>query len=356
MSLQLLPEERTICPECLREDTLGMEDTLCAGCGKRPSAAAQRLIHTLGLTAIQALGWPGHGKSTFLAALTLVLRRIGMVWNGFFCSALTESSHRKLRELNTYLATGALPPPTAEEEGTVLLLLKNAAAWGDRLLVYRDCPGELFEGFDVEVDRLPLLQRAPVVFLILSLTDLKGVAGGRSLEMLMETLVHSLEQLPEPARQRRCAVVVLTKADAIPDLPPLVRNYLIGDRLWAALDPGLRAAADRERAGAGDLTPEPGTEAYRERMAAVGEAIQAWLETVPAGRNLVRMAENHDLALRFCAVSATGSQADDNGFLSAPWHPRRVLDPLLWALDFDPRRLSFIDLPDEPVGHRTGAW
>lgn len=354
--LRIYPESGVPCPFCLTKDTLGQEDLLCTECGQRAPAEYLRYQQAAEITAIQTFGWAGHGKSTFLAALTLVLTRMGMAWPGYFCSALTEDSQRKLRELNTYLRTGGLPPVTSTEGDTILLLLKNAGVWADRLIIYRDYPGEIFDRLEVDVNRIPLLHRAPVTLLLLSPNDLSSVAGGRSMEMLMGSLVNALNQKGvDFERDRRCAVLVLTKADAIAHLPTLVRNYLKQDRLWSAIHRGMNDGPSHLQSSERELSEEPGSEEYRERMAAAGDAIREWIEKDPAGRSLVRIAEGHGITLRFSAVSATGSQPDENGFLSAPWHPRRVIDPLLWALEFDPRRLSLLDRGFERFFGRRGV-
>ncbi|MDP9120426.1 MAG: hypothetical protein M3O15_03515 [Acidobacteriota bacterium] len=344
------------CPFCLAKDSVAAEDLLCAACGERAPVEYLRHQDRLVLTAIQACGWPGHGKSSFLAALTLVLTRMGMVWPGCFYSALTEHSQRKLRELNTCLRIGGLPPATGAAGEAVLLRLEHAGPWGSRLIVYRDGPGEVFDRFEVDVDELPLLHRTPAPFLLLSPNDLQGVAAGRSMEMLMGSLVSALGRAGiDPELGRRCAVVVLTKADAVAGLPAFVRSYLTADRLWTAVSRAGNGAPGTAQSSRSEPLELPGTVAYREQMVGVSEALRAWIENDPAGRNLVRTADDFGIALRFSAVSATGSQAAENGYLTAPWHPRRVIDPLLWALELEPRCRIAPDQGFEPSFGRRGV-
>lgn len=342
MGVELLPIDDIPCLNCWL-GTLATDSSVCTECAQRAPAEYFRLYRTLGLTAIQAFGWPGHGKSTLLGALTLVLTRMSMVWPNYFYRALSESTVRKLRDLNNYVRTGGLPPPTTTDDGAVLLLLRNAGPWGDRLIAYRDCPGELFDNLDVDTGRLPLLRHAPATFLVLSPSDLTGVASGRAMEMLMWSFVRALETGAGTASLRRSAVVVLTKADAMTNLPNSIRTYLKQDGPWSLLhDAGH---GERGAMSGFELPPSgvPGTDAYRAGMSTASEALRTWLEEGPAGRTLVRIADDHGIALSFSAVSATGSQVDDNGFLPSPWHPRRVIDPLLWALQHAPQRVTFFD-------------
>lgn len=344
MRLHLLPEACVRCPFCLAEDAVCHEDSLCEKCGQRVPTEYLQHATKANLTAIQTFGWSGHGKSTFLAGLTMTLARMAMVWRDCTCRALTPGSQLILREVNTFLKTGALPPPTANDGNEALFLIKNAGPWGDQIITYRDYRGEIFDSLDIEIARLPLLSRSPVIFLVLSLNDLREVAAGRSMEMLMENLVSALdrEQI-DLNRERRRVVVVLTKGDCLTYLPMEVTAYLREDTLWSVLSHSRSDTSEDPTSKRQESGHAPGTDAYRARMERMDQDLKIWIEAEAAGRNLVGIAKQCKLDLRFSVVSATGSQAGENGYLCAPWHPRRVIDPLLWAVDFEARRLSFLD-------------
>ena len=131
-------------------------------------------------------------------------------------------------------------------------------------------------------------------------------------------------------------VVVLTKADAIPNLPPSLRQYLKDDPLRDAvrsevslLSPPLPFPSEPLR-----LKDESLRE-YLGRLALVHQEIHHWLETTLVGHMLIRRAAAYHVELRFSIVSATGSGLVDGQSLQLPWTPRRVLDPLFWALELD---------------------
>jgi hypothetical protein len=46
---------------------------------------------------VQVFGWSQVGKTVYLAALTLMLRRMANVWQHYTCTAVTEASQRKLQ-------------------------------------------------------------------------------------------------------------------------------------------------------------------------------------------------------------------------------------------------------------------
>jgi hypothetical protein len=122
-------------------------------------------------------------------------------------------------------------------------------------------------------------------------------------------------------------IVVLTKADAIADLPAALRGYLKEDRLW---EQGGTSSAGPAAAPADAL---PSAQHYLAALWRVDAEIKSWLQHRVAGQLLLRRAAECHVDLRFAIVSATGSgiAAGRDGIL--PWTPRRVLDPLFWALE-----------------------
>jgi hypothetical protein len=136
-------------------------------------------------------------------------------------------------------------------------------------------------------------------------------------------------------------VVVLTKGDAITDLPRELRCFLKEDPLAKALGAGpnglfrahdeldLSASlAQRESYPDGDPL-----HAYFETRHLIDEATRDWMSSNSAGRALLGRAADLGVELKLSVVSATGSGFAGGGRLATAWSPRRVLDPYFWSLE-----------------------
>lgn len=273
---------------------------------------------------IQVFGRSRVGKTVFLSALTLMLVRMSKVWREFSYAAITDASQRKVEEINKYLASGKMPDITQMGEQEIyMMLLNNMQLWGGRTLVTRDCPGEIFDNLEVPKDQAPFLLNAPTTFMLISMDDLQKSAG-HSMDMLMNNYINTLlKNGVNFKKEQRKIVVVLTKADLIPDLPPNLRNYLIDDPLWA----DINSFTDVEPLEALDM------QQYIEVMGRVSDSIRNWIERQPFGLNFLNLAKLKNIELRFSLISSTGAPVDAENKMSVALAPRRVLDPYFWALD-----------------------
>src|SRR5262249_7343411 len=109
------------------------------------------------------------------------------------------------------------------------LALSRMERWGTRHLVVSDRPYS--EGSSAtNGDGAPVNWEAPACWLV-SLPDLDP-ARGEFLDVLFEALVRNRILSGHPLSRTFKVVVVLTKADAIANLPPVLRAYLKEDPLW----------------------------------------------------------------------------------------------------------------------------
>ncbi len=321
--------QRLICPYCLAEIRGSRNIERCPVCKKDLPVQYVHDYKAHPPFFVQVFGWSRTGKTVFLSALTLMLVKMSKVWPRYHYSAATDASQRKVQEINEYIANGHMPPVTQlGEQEVYVMLLENMELWGGRALVTRDCAGEIFDNLQVSIDQAPFLLNAPTTFMFISLPDLPA-SGGHSMNMLLENYVNTLmKHGVNFNKEKRKLVVVFTKADLIRELPANLRNYLISDPLWAAVNnPGsvqqMDAIAMQE---------------YLETMGRVSEAIRDWIQKDAPGQVFVRFAESKNIEMRFSVISSTGSPVSDQGSMLQALTPRRVLDPYFWALDLQSQK------------------
>ena len=107
------------------------------------------------------------------------------------------------------------------------------------------------------------------------------------------------------------------------DLPANLRNYLINDPLWAAINArGVVSQLDTVS-----------MQNYVETMMRVSDAIQDWVGQSSSGKNFIRSAKEKNIELRFSLISSTGTAVGEGNKMVESLSPRRVLDPFFWALE-----------------------
>jgi len=253
-----------------------------------------------------------------------MLVKMSQVWPRYSHSAATDSSQIRVREVNQFLAQGEMPPITqVGEQEIYVMLLRNMERWGGRTLVLRDCAGEIFDTMEVPVDQAPFLLNTPTTLMFISLPDIPH-SEGRTIDQLLNNYLNTLmKNRVDFGKERRKLVCVLTKADLIEDLPKNLRNYLINDPLWAAVN----------TRGAVPQMDNQSMQKYLETMKRVSDAIEAWIQQEAQGRTFVRLAKDKNIDLRFSLISSTGAAVDSSGSMLENLSPRRVLDPFFWAVE-----------------------
>lgn len=276
----------------------------------------------------------GHGRSSFLMALLFQLRRLNLVWPNYLCWPQDELTEAALKQIHEHVHHGRLPVSTIDSEGTRYdLLLQGLERWGRRRLVVWDRPDPVLSQSQTTLPQ-DLGWQATACWL-LSLADLSAV-DLQILDMTFDDLMRARRRTGhDSASQPLRLVVVLTKADALPDLPLTLRRYLKEDNISMALSANDGLLAESKVGSPLLLRSPDALQQYLIGLWRVHEEIQRWMETMLSGQMLVHRAREHHVELRFAIVSATGSGLSTEGLLQIPWSPRRVLDPLFWALELD---------------------
>lgn len=294
-----------------------------------------RVIDPRTLTAtIEVFSQPGHGKTSYLWALLFMLRKLSLVWPDYLCWSQDEPTTLALRAVQEALIAGRLPAP-AGDAARYSLALQRLDRWGRRPLIVWDrrdpvfSPGEA----DASSGEAPAWG-APALWLI-SLPDLDATEE-QLIDLRFEELMRArMAAGRSSGRDPLKLIVALTKADAIADLPAALRRYLKEDRL------GESQGAASPAAVAPTSIPESlSAQHYLATLWRVDAEIRTWLQQRAAGQMLLRRAAEYHVDPRFAIVSAIGSGIAGGKSNLLSWSPRRVLDPLFWALELDTPRAS----------------
>ena len=324
------------CPSCLTE--LRGKISSCPSCNE--TLPPQYLANHMKLPPffVQMVGWSNVGKTVYLQVLTLMLMRMSKVWPRYTYAAGTDRTQKMVKNMNNVLlGKGLLPLSTqrADEDEPYIMFLEGMERWGSRMLVTRDCRGEVFDDMSISTSSARYLLQAPTALMLLSIWDLENNGDGSSMDMLLNNYIDTLlEKGVNLKKENRSVVVVLTKSDksgVVERLPPNLVNYLRDDTLWSDI-------TSRE---SGEQLEALNMARYVEKMARVSDAIRDWISRDASGLNLVRRAENNNITLKFSLVSSIGSDPEAPGEKASEARaitrerlsPKRVLDPYLWALE-----------------------
>jgi hypothetical protein len=284
---------------------------------------------------LEILGRPRDGKTSFIWALHFMLRRLSWVWPQYLCWS-DEETEKQIRQELMAVQLRRLPDQNAGMGGrSYRLMLKEMERWGDRPLVLVDDRAGPFGEAEPGAAGREINWGASICWL-LSLADLDAI-DAQLVDVQLTDLVRArLRSARSIEAEPLKLVIALNKADRLPNLPDSLRRYLKADPIAAVVEAEGQLKA--EGVGQGDPARRFDDQAvalYLERMWEVHDELAAWLSRSLAGHLLARRAAEHQLEMRFCLVSATGSDLTANGQLAIPWSPRRVLDPLFWALELE---------------------
>ncbi|HVR08817.1 MAG TPA: hypothetical protein VMW75_12280 [Thermoanaerobaculia bacterium] len=330
---------------------MGLIERLLAHFGfHRQAAPAARAAASLpaDLPTFEIFARPGHGRTSFLWAALFMLRKLNVVWPDYLCWPQDGATDEALKGILQRVHEGLLPSRSAvvgsdaegaADDGTepeamrFLLVLHKMERWGDKGLAVWDRADPVFSPPARDGRAVACNWTAPAFWLV-SLADLAEVEI-EFLDMLFDNLVLARVRQGYGLRPKPFQlVVVLTKADAIPNLPLALRTYLKDDPLWHAVSGEVTLATLRQGSPAAVLPLGPDQlKLYLGTLWRVHQEIQAWLDSTLSGHMLIRRAAEHHVELRFALISATGSGIASGQSLAVPWCPRRVLDPLFWAFE-----------------------
>lgn len=326
--------KRTLCPYCLCEIRYRKEITICPNCkSDLPPEYVQKFSQFPPCFA-QIVGWSRVGKTVYLQALTAILAEMNAVWRrNYYSSAQTNPTLRYTRNVKDFMKTGQMPDLTQLSlQDAYIMLLNGMERWGSRSFVMRDVAGEHFNDLVFDIKVTPYLLHVPTFLMMFSLHDLEK--QNYAMDQLMNTYIQTLIKHDKDYRKApRNAVIVLSKADLLVDrLPDSLKSHLQQDPFIKLSNPSV----------SNTVTPMGGAQmqAYMDSISNASKEIEDWVASSNPGRQLIALASNNGIDLRFTLISSTGGPVGDDKKANLNITPTRVLDPFFWALEFQSKAAS----------------
>lgn len=303
-----------LCPYCLQNTSAGVK---CNHCKEDlpPLYTQQHLRLDKSPAVLSAVGFSGHGKTVYLAAmLDAMATQLPKVWPGFFRQGLDDESVTTVKNNLAMLRQGVLPESTRRNfPRPSAHRLNRMPQYGNRDLLIYDPPGEAFEK-DIDIERFAhFIKQAKVVLFLISVNDLdepKGVHLYRLLEM------YNLGMARVKAKTKyQHLIVAYTKADLLVDswkAYPVVRDHLSNNEYTQLENPHK----------------------YLRGLKEISESLLIYTRDVLEAQEFINATQTHFKSVTYCAVSALGHPPDEEGHLIAAMQPRCVLDPLFWVLEY----------------------
>jgi hypothetical protein len=276
---------------------------------------------------LMTLGFTKHGKTCYLAALTMMLENVNRVWPETAQNYPDQYTFDMVRETRRQAQTGDQPAATQRQPvlRPLLIPMYDVPNVGSQCLVLYDTPGELFENLQSAEDMnyiRPLKEVRNIWFLI-SLWDLQRESS-RRISDLFTIYLSGMQLLKWPLTGRNL-IVVYTKADKVrEELPQRVEEYLLNDPF-----------RDITNYSPEVMVPDMADfslKNYIQEMQAISTELEDFTRRrIPGGGAFIGLARRHEMGLFFTVTSALGSAPDGN----RQWTDAtryRVLDPYLWAL------------------------
>jgi tetratricopeptide (TPR) repeat protein len=312
------------CPQCQQE----IPAMYVTGYKKYPPAVAS------------AVGFTGHGKSVYFAALLNELcgDRLAGCWQGFYYVALDDASLQTISQNAAALREGILPAstPRGNLARPTLLRLQAVPGLGGVTVCLYDVAGETFQsGADIgRYASHQFLARAKTVLFLVSLCDCRAVAKqeGDALLQLLNRYILGMNNHLHSATKGQNLVVVLTKADAV------VHSYLRDH-------PALLQYVRNDDFGAVSDVAE-----YVRGIHRVSEVLRGRIIDGLQAQQFLRAAQDSFRSVNFCLVSSLGTTPTDDNRLTEEISSRRVLDPVLLLIDDELKRRELL-IEEERIKH-----
>ncbi|MCP4696773.1 MAG: hypothetical protein GY862_07980 [Gammaproteobacteria bacterium] len=315
-----LEKARLICPECNQDIPRRYQDDYA------------RFLPAV----MSTVGFRGHGKTVYLAALFHVLSypELGRYWEDFFTLPLDMETLSTLNNNATLLDELKLPDATPRNfpKPAIIQVTKIPFMCDSTLLCY-DAAGESFENIKSFERNAGFVVRSKSVLFLLSVTDLSLETqqyGGnipKAMDWLLTVYLNGVAELRNARKlplAKQHLIVVYTKADEwvadLADEYSQLQHYLTNGTVE-----GLRDHQD-----------------YMKKLHAVSSILEKFTRGHLQATQFLNKARHHFASVKFCLISALGAQPMDDGTLAAEISPKRVLDPLLLTMENDNKRKGWL--------------
>jgi hypothetical protein len=273
---------------------------------------------------VHAVGYKSHGKTVFLTTLIDHIEKIPYIWSGSHIRILNQSSLDYITQHRRRIANGEMPQQTPNNFPIPILIhMKKMPRWKDRCFIMYDTGGENFAQIDATAEKAKFIAHANSSILIISLPDLL-ISPDQRVNYLFDTYLAALELLETNPNQRDL-IITYTKADLIENLPPIIHEYLMDDNLWECVS-NLQTLS----------MSESSTKSYVDTMNFISDKLREYtISKIEAGLPFIASAESRGFTLKFTINTSLGIAPNRENRITAPPHPRRVIDPLLWTFELN---------------------
>jgi hypothetical protein len=272
------------------------------------------------------VGFTQHGKTSYLAALTMMLEHMERVWPNTAQRYVDQHTFKAVQDIRLQADTGEQPKTTVKGVPRPLLIpMYGVPDAGSHCMVLYDTSGELYEtlqGPD-DVEYIRSLREVRNIWFLISLKDLKDNPRRRISDLL--TIYLSGMQRLKWSLAKRNLIVVYTKADKVwSELPERVQTYLQDDPFKNVTN------YDQDVADMSDFS----LNSYVGEMRRVSTELEDYTrKRIPGGGSFIGLARQYGMGLFFTINSALGTDPDPHeNRLRQDATRYRVLDPYLLAL------------------------
>jgi len=260
-----------------------------------------------------AIGFSGHGKTVYFAALFYALKkfRLSQHWQGFFTMALNEDSLDTVYENVAMLEDGKLPDTTPKVfPRPAILRVVSMPMQPNCTLLFYDTSGECFERPTELVQHAGFVRRARTAMFLISLSDL--VDPEIDMHKLLNAYVVGMRELNANTKHQHL-VVVYTKADEIFEL--LKGREELNDYIRRNSIDGLVHLQN-----------------YMREMYRISAHLREFTQHKLRANEFLNAADANFKSVSFCMVSALGAKPQGQQTL-VQIVPRCIFEPMLWLME-----------------------
>jgi len=287
-------------------------------------------------------GFSGHGKTTYLSALTLVLENLCRIWSGTVYDYADDFSRDQVLKIRAIARQGRRVEPTPLiNPRPILLSVYGMPEFKSNCIMLTDMAGQFFDNARHWTEpegagHTRFIKSTKNIWMFISLYDLlpdetSSNANVRNERMndLLSNYVRGMTSIDSSVSGRNL-IVVYTKADKLlndppknlPEIPTTIRNYITGDKLKNITN------NDWDPENASFSLPE-----YLTNMQRISDELAAYTKQIPGGSAFINNAEKrHGMKIYFAVTSAQGIDLDERQEPPENISRHRVIDPFLWAL------------------------